>query len=401
MPFTLLDGLIDWSVWTLVVYFLVTTHLTLIPVTLYLHRCQAHRALELHPLVTHPFRFWLWLTTGMGTKEWVAVHRKHHAFVETEGDPHSPMVHGIRKVMLEGTELYQQAARDPEVLKRYGFGTPDDFMERHVYSHRYLGIGLYLLLAVALFGPIGITIWAFQMMWIPFIAAGVINGIGHYWGYRNYDEVADTSRNIVPWGLFIVGEELHNNHHAHGSSAKFSAKWWEFDLGWFYIRVLSLLGLAKVRKLAPKPIQVPGKSRLDMEAMRAIINARFQVMAEYSRKVMSRVVRDEVKVHGDSAARRILRRARRLLPRSDLLLNESHRRELAMALSQSERLRVVYDFKKRLGALWNQTASSQEQLLHAVQDWCRQAEATGIRALQDFAQRLRGYALMPPQAAGA
>ena len=390
-----LSGVINGSWWALLAYLLATTHITIVSVTLYLHRHQAHHAVDLHPLLAHFFRFWLWLTTGMKTREWVAVHRKHHATVETEADPHSPQIHGIRKLLLEGSELYRAAAADSELVQRYGFGTPDDWLEKNVYAKfPYLGVALYLLPAVVLFGPIGLTIWAVQMLWIPFLAAGVINGIGHYWGYRNY-EVKDASRNIFPWGILIGGEELHNNHHAHGSSARFAEKWWEFDIGWLYLRLLGLFRLARVKKLPPKTIQIPGKARLDMETMRAIIACRFQVMARYSREVLKRVHRDELKQTSDSTYRRIIRQARRLLRRDEALMDAKARRRLAAALSSSRDLKTVYEFKQRLQTLWTQTATTQEHLLKAVQDWCRQAEATGIKALQDFAHSLRSYALQP------
>ncbi len=394
-------GFLDWSIWTLLAYLLVTTHLTMVTVTLFLHRHQAHRAVDLHPLVTHPFRFWLWLSTGMSTREWVAVHRKHHAKVETVDDPHSPQIHGLRKLLLQGSELYREAAADKEILQRYGFGTPQDWLETRLYgAHPTLGLGLYFVVDVLLFGPIGITVWALQMMAIPFFAAGIINGLGHFWGYRNY-EVADASRNIFPWGILIGGEELHNNHHAHGSSARFSEKWWEFDVGWFYLRVLSVLGLAQVKKLPPKTVQVPGKVLLDTEAMRAIIATRFQVMARYSREVLKSVHRQEMKRSADSAYRRILARARRLLRREESMMDDRARHRLAVALSSSPDLKTVYEFKQRLQTLWTQTAATQEHLLKAVQDWCRQAEATGIKALEDFARSLRSYSLQEQGLVGA
>ena len=390
----LLTGMVQWTVWSVIGYLLVATQLTILGVTLYLHRHQAHRALDLHPAVSHFFRFWLWLTTGMNTREWVAVHRKHHARVETPEDPHSPVIHGIGKLLTQGTELYRAAAGDPGTVERYGFGTPDDWLERRVYSrHSLLGIGALLGIDVALFGVLGLTVWAVQMMWIPFFAAGVINGVGHYWGYRNY-EVPDASRNIVPWGLFIGGEELHNNHHTHPSSARFSDKWWELDLGWGVIRLLSALGLARVKKLPPRTVQVPGKTGPDLETMRAIVTARFQVMARYYRDVVRQVLREEGRL-ADATCRPLLRRARRLLRREEGRLDGSARKELEAVLTRSPALATVYDFRQRLRALWSQTASSQEQLVKSVQDWCRQAEASGVRALQEFARSLAGYALRP------
>lgn len=390
------DGLLDFSVLGYIVATLLMTHVTIASVTIFLHRHQAHRALELHPLVSHFFRFWLWLTTGMVTKQWVAVHRKHHAMCETEEDPHSPQIYGIRKVLWEGAELYRAEAAKPETLEKYGRGTPDDWLERNVYSRfTWLGVTLMLLIDLALFGIAGVSIWAVQMLWIPFWAAGVINGIGHWWGYRNF-ETADASTNIVPWGIVIGGEEMHNNHHAYPSSAKFSNKGWEFDIGWWYIRLLAFLGLARVRRVAPKPVLVPGKSRVDMDTVRAIIANRFQVMADYGRKVVVPVLREEYR-KADGSCHALYRRARRVLLRDEARLDEAARDRLKAVLDSSQALRTVYQYQRRLRELWNRTANSPDNLLQALQEWCRQAEATGIKALQDFAQSLRSYALQSPR----
>lgn len=389
------EGFLDLPAWGIVVFTLVSTHVTIAAVTIYLHRHQAHRALELHPVVAHFFRFWLWLTTAMNTREWVAVHRKHHAACETEDDPHSPQVAGIRKVLLEGSELYRAAAAKPEIVEKYGFGTPDDWLERNLYLRfRNYGVALLLVLDLALFGLIGLTVWAVQMLWIPVTAAGIINGVGHYWGYRNY-EVPDASRNIVPWGIIIGGEELHNNHHAHGSSAKLSSKWWEFDIGWLYIRLFSFVGLARVKKVAPKPVLSPHKDGIDLDTVRAVVNARFQVLSRYARDVVTRVYRDEVRRGRESGVRPSLRRARALLIREESLMDEQARARLQQVLSASERLQIVYDFKQRLQAIWKQSAATQEHLVQALQEWCRQAEATGIKALEDFARSIRRYTSQP------
>ncbi len=387
-------GLLDLSLWGYVVAALLMTHVTIAGVTIYLHRHQAHRALDLHPAVSHFLRFWLWLATGMVTREWVAVHRKHHARCETPEDPHSPQVLGIEKVLWEGSELYRAEAANSETLDRYTHGTPDDWMERHVYGpNPNRGILLMFLIDLLLFGLPGITIWAVQMVWIPFFAAGVINGIGHYWGYRNY-ETPDASTNIVPWGVIIGGEELHNNHHAFASSAKFSTKPWEFDVGWFYIRVLAALGLARVKKVPPKPVLVPGKVKVDVDTLSAIITNRLHVMANYASNVVQSVHQEELhKARG--AYRHVLKRARALLLREDSRLTDESRRRLQSVLNGSQALQTVYDFKQRLQAIWNQRSASQEKLLQALQEWCRQAEATGIRALAEFAHTLRSYSLQP------
>ena len=391
------SGLIDASLWEVVGYTLLTTHITIAAVTIYLHRHQAHRALDLHPAVAHFFRLWLWLTTGMVTRAWVAIHRKHHAKCETPEDPHSPQVLGLKKVLLEGAELYRAAARQPEILEKFGHGTPDDWLERHVYTpHSGKGILLTLAVDVLLFGPIGLTVWAVQMLWIPLFAAGVINGIGHYWGYRNY-ECADASTNIVPWGILIGGEELHNNHHTFASSAKLSSKWWEFDIGWMYIKLLSYLGLAKVKKVAPKPIIGPAKPAVDMDTLRALFTYRFQVMADYTRQVIARVNAEEL----DRAAgpeRSLLKRARRILAREESLMDETTRARLEEILARNPTLKTVYQFKVRLKAIWARSQESQEALLQQLQEWCQQAEATGIQALQEFAGRIRRYYPVPPPA---
>jgi stearoyl-CoA desaturase (delta-9 desaturase) len=376
----------------LVVATLLLTHITILGVTIFLHRAQAHRALELHPAVSHFFRFWLWLTTGMVTKEWTAIHRKHHAKCETEQDPHSPQILGIKKLLLEGAELYRAEAKNQETLRRYGHGTPDDWIERNLYSrYTFLGITLLFIINILLFGVAGITIGAIQMLWIPFWAAGVINGVGHYWGYRNY-EPKDASTNIAPWGIIIGGEELHNNHHAFPTSAKFSSKWWEFDLGWAYIRVLQALGLARVKKLAPTPQREPGKQVVDLDTLRAIVSNRFYVMADFGREVLLPVLREELR-KADNSSRQFLKRAKAVLVRDDTRLDEQERDRLRHALSASQRLRTVYEYRLKLQAIWGRTTASHEKLLAALQDWCLQAEASGIKALQDFAHTLRSYTL--------
>ncbi|MCC6207741.1 MAG: transposase [Gammaproteobacteria bacterium] len=393
----MMNGITGFSLWQSLLAALVLTHVTIAAVTIYLHRHQAHRALELHPLVSHFFRFWLWLTTGMVTKEWVAVHRKHHAKCETAEDPHSPQVRGIRKVLLEGAELYKTATADRETLVKYGHGTPNDWIERRLYTpHSVFGIGVMFLADVLLFGFAGVAVWGIQMLWIPLFAAGVINGIGHWWGYRNY-EVPDASTNIVPWGILIGGEELHNNHHTFASSARLSSKWWEFDIGWLYIRLLSLFRLARVRKLASRPRLDPHKSVADMDTLVAIISNRFQVMSRYGRDVLRRVYRDEMR-HAASTARPLLRKARRLLMRDESLIDEQSQRQLESILSDSQKLETVYRFKQRLQAIWRSSADSNEHLLQALQEWCRQAEASGINALQDFVRVLRSYSMQPAPA---
>ncbi|MEE8263674.1 MAG: transposase [Gammaproteobacteria bacterium] len=386
-------GLLPLPLWGYVAVILVLTQITAAAVTIFLHRHQAHRALDLHPLPSHFFRFWLWLTTGMITREWVAIHRKHHAFSDKVGDPHSPQIVGIRKVLFDGVDLYRSETRHAETIEKYGHGTPDDWWERNVYGRNNIGLALMLVIDLLLFGVVGITIWAVQMMWTPFFAAGVINGVGHWWGYRNY-EVADASRNIVPWGILIGGEELHNNHHAFVSSAKFSSKWWEFDIGWFYIRLQEMLGLARVKKVAPKPVMNTKKPGLDLDTVSAIVTNRFHVMAHYARDVVSSVYEEELN-KADDYYRHILKRARGLLTREESLLDAQAVHRLETLLQHSQALEVVYQFRLRLQALWMERTATRESLLQSLQEWCKQAEATGIKALQEFAQALRGYSMQP------
>lgn len=383
------DGLLSATVWEALLYLALATHITIASVTIFLHRHQAHKALELHPLVSHFFRLWLWLTTGMVTKQWVAIHRKHHAKCETPEDPHSPQIYGLKKVLLEGAELYRAEASHQETMDTYGIGTPDDWLERKVYSpHPYLGIALMLVIDVLLFGFLGIALWGVQMIWIPFWAAGVINGVGHYWGYRHY-EVPDASTNIFPVGILIGGEEFHNNHHTYPNSARLSSKWWEFDIGWFYIRTLERLRLARVTKVAPKVVLGPVRS-VDMDTLRALVRNRFQVMYRYRRMVIRRVVRDEL-ARADASYRQLIQRARKLLVREESLLDDKGRARLRQVLERNERLQLIYQFKQRLQDIWRQTSHSQEEMLAALQDWMKQARATGIAALEEFAEHLSRY----------
>jgi stearoyl-CoA desaturase (delta-9 desaturase) len=390
----ILNGLFDLSLSDIFILTLILTHTTIVSVTLFLHRQQAHRALEFHPMLSHFFRFWLWLTTGMVTREWVAIHRKHHAKCETQSDPHSPQTRGLSKVLWQGAELYQQEARNPETLERYGKGTPDDWLERHIYQrHNYSGVVLLLVLELILLGPAGLSVWAIQMIWIPFWAAGVINGIGHYWGYRNF-EIPNASTNILPWGIFIGGEELHNNHHAFASSAKLSNRWWEFDLGWFYIKLFVLFGLARVLKIAPKHAIVAERPQLDMDAIKALTVNRLQLLSDYRRKVLKPVFRDEIR-RADPPLRRLYRSAQRLVRLDSVLLSDTDLMRLKEVLDGNAALERVYQFKLKLQAIWEQQASSHEKRLEALSHWCAQAEASGIEALQEFVSILRSYGMAP------
>ena len=388
------DGLLNLSILEVVIYTLITTHITVLAVTLYLHRCQAHRALWLHPIVAHFFRFWLWIGTGMTTKEWAAVHRKHHADCETEEDPHSPQIQGLSKILWDQAGAYRVAAAKQDILDRYGSGTPDDWLEHNVYRHSYIGISLMLILNLALFGVIGITVWAVQMAWIPLVG-GVINGIGHYWGYRNF-ECPDAARNIVPWGILIGGEELHNNHHTYANSAKLSAKPWEFDVGWMWIRILSAVGLAKAHGTGPVAVQ--GEHRpLDKDTAVALINDRFNVMAKYAKTVIAPMVAEQQAAAGE-AGKHAFKRAKQLLRREDSLLDDDARERLN-SLFEVPELKTVYDMRMRLQKIWEQRTGDMESVVQALRDWCAEAEATGHAALQDFTRELRRYTMPQMQPA--
>jgi stearoyl-CoA desaturase (delta-9 desaturase) len=394
-------GLIDLPWWGYVVVTLALTHVTIAAVTIFLHRSQAHRALELHPIISHFFRFWLWLTTGMITKEWVAIHRKHHAKVETPDDPHSPQTRGIKTVFWRGTELYRAESKNLETIEKYGHGTPDDWVERNVYTRfGWHGVGLMLVVNLVLFGPIGATIWAVQMMWIPITAAGIINGFGHYWGYRNF-ACADASTNIVPWGIVIGGEELHNNHHAYGTSAKLSSQWYEFDIGWMYIRIFAALNLATVRKVAPRIRVDRSKSTPDLATLHAVITHRYAVATSYARTLKNACAAEFANLKSrstgeapakDSAEVPSARRVKRWLLADPATLSAPDRAKLGEALAKSKALATVYTMRQDLGALWERSTESSEQLLARLQDWCHRAEASGIAPLAQFSVQLKRYA---------
>src|SRR2546423_1540656 len=390
-----MHGVLHLAWWGYLVAILVLTQLTITSVTIFLHRCQAHRALDLHPIASHFFRFWLWLSTGMVTKEWTAIHRKHHAKVETADDPHSPQVKGLNRVLWGGVLLYVKESYNQQTLERYGHGTPDDWIERHLYTPRsFFGVFVLLALDLCAFGLVpGALAWLVQMAWIPFWAAGVINGVGHYFGYRNYDDVADASRNIVPWGILIGGEELHNNHHAYASSAKLSSKWYEFDIGWLYIRMLSALGLATVKKVAPKPRFAEPRA-VDFDTLHAVIPHRYDVLSRYAKSVKQTYAHEVERLRrwspGDAEVLGSLRRA--LLRGQTLAGAEAHK--VAEALKKSRALEITLAMRHELAALWDRSSASKEQLLRQLQDWCRRAEASGVAPLVAFSERLRSYAIV-------
>jgi len=396
----LFSALLDWaghgvlhaSIWQVVAFTLVVTHITIASVTIFLHRAQAHRALELHAIPSHFFRLWLWLTTGMVTKEFVAVHRKHHAKCETEEDPHSPQTRGIKALLLTGVELYRAESKIPETISKYGLGTPDDWLERNLYTrYSWQGVGVMLIIDLLLFGAIGLTVWAVQMLWIPVMATGIINGIGHYWGYRNF-EAADASTNVSPWGIVIGGEELHNNHHTYPTSAKFSVKPFEFDIGWGYIRAMELMGLAKVRKTAPQLKLGPIKPQADAKTLEAIIANRYEVMAKYAQELRAACAAelDRVKRQGSrSASLAELQTAKRWLHRDTEHVPSAVLPLLANAMNDSPKLAKLVAMREELRQLWTRTNVSADQLVTDLQAWCKKAESSGIAALEQFSLKLR------------
>ncbi|NVK40263.1 MAG: transposase [Oceanospirillaceae bacterium] len=376
----MLDGLFPLPWWGYVLVLLALTHGTIVSVTIFLHRAQAHRSLQLHPALSHLFRFWLWLTTGMITREWIAVHRKHHAHCDSDGDPHSPQLQGISRVFWQGAELYQQASKDQDSLQRFGKGAPDDWLERHLYSrHPSLGITLMLTIDLLCFGIVGLSIWALQMAWIPFFAAGVINGLGHWGGYRNF-ETADASRNLLPFAVLIGGEELHNNHHAAPASPRLSCRWYELDIGWCYIRLLAWLRLIRIREAGLLPRLAHGLSARTW-------SSRFHVLSLYGRQVVLPILQQECR-STNRTRRRLLKRTRWLLLREKRKMNEAQRRCLEHSLSLSKRLATAYEYQLRLRALWHQPGRSSDKLRHAVHDWCQDARRSGVEALAEFAEQL-------------
>ena len=395
-------GLLQASWWEVTLYTLAVTHITIICVTIFLHRAQAHRGLDIHPAVAHFFRAWLWLTTGMVTKEWVAIHRKHHARCEREGDPHSPMIYGINKVLFAGAELYRGESKNQDTISKFGHGTPDDWVERNVYS-RFSATGILITLAIdlILFGAVGLTVWAVQMAWIPFWAAGVVNGIGHFWGYRNFAS-PDTSTNVSPWGIIIGGEELHNNHHAYGSSAKFSSKWYEFDIGWCYICCLKVFGLVKIKKVAPrvKLENSSAESMVNLGTLQGVIAHRYEILARYS-GIMKKACSVELKrLRSQASDTRgltdqnavALAEATQWIGRGDETLSLAERERIDAALSQTQPLALLMQMRNDLTKLWDSSSATSDQLLQDLQAWCQRAQQSGIASLEEFALRLRRYA---------
>ena len=393
----LFDAALDWlahgllaaSWWQIVLYALVTTHITIASVTIYLHRHQAHRAMDLHALPSHFFRLWLWLGTGQVTKEWVSIHRKHHAKCETVDDPHSPQAYGIKKVFWQGAELYRAESKNKETMTKYGHGTPNDWIERNLYTrYSWQGVGLMMIINLALFGAAGLAVWAVQMAWIPVTAAGIINGIGHYWGYRNF-EAPDASTNISPWGIIIGGEELHNNHHTYPTSAKFSVKPYEFDIGWGYIRALEMIGLARVKKVPPKLQLGSIQPVADEKTLEALIAHRYEVMAGFARALRHAGNVEIQALKAKNADSSVLRKANRWLHRDDDKVPPAAKPQLAQARAEHPVLDKMVTMREELRQMWLSTSMSREQLTVDLQAWCHRAEESGITALNDFSKKLR------------
>ncbi len=385
----LAHGAWDIAWWQIVLFALAVTHVTMISVTVFLHRHQAHRALDLHPIASHFFRLWLWLTTGQVTKEWAAIHRKHHAKCEQADDPHSPHVYGIKKVLTQGAELYRVESKNLETMARYGHGTPDDWLERNLYTRfSWQGVGLMMIIDLYLFGAVGLAVWALQMAWTPIMAAGVINGAAHYWGYRNF-ETADAATNISPWGIIIAGEELHNNHHTYPTSAKLSVKPYEFDIGWMYIRMMQAVGLAKVKKTNPKLAFGDVRPVADEKTLEALISNRYEIMAGYA-KEMRRAFNEELDaMKARSADAKMLQVARRWLHRDAEKVPASAVSHLVQARAASPVLDKMVTMREELRQMWLNTSHSREHLAVELKDWCHRAEASGIAALEQFSMKLR------------
>lgn len=384
-------GFSGFSVWQILLYFVIMTQITIATVTIYLHRSCAHRAVDLHPALVHFFRFWVFLTTSMVPSHWVAVHRKHHVMCETEEDPHSPQILGIKKVLLEGVELYREAIT-PENVERYANDMPNDWFERNIYRPRSLnGCSFLLVINLLMFGPIGLTVWACQLLWIPVWAAGVINGLGHYLGYRNH-ECQGAAVNIVPWAFWIGGEELHNNHHTYPNSAKFSVKWWEFDIGWMYISILSFIGLAKVRSKGPVVHRDHTKISVDLDTVRGIVNDRFQVLTQFKNKVFKQVATDECLKLDNPKIKAMMKKAPKLLAREENQKTEQDREQIEKIFFTSERMKAVYLLHEDLKALWS-GHMNKEELLDAFVDWLERAERSGIESLRNFSDYLKAYTL--------
>ena len=394
---TILNAVVEWLAhgawnltwWQMILFTLAMTHVTMISVTVFLHRHQAHRALDLHPIASHFFRLWLWMTTGQVTKEWASIHRKHHAKCETAEDPHSPQIYGIKKVLTQGAELYRVESKNAETMAKYGHGTPDDWLERNLYSRfSWQGVGLLMIIDLMLFGIGGLAVWAMQMAWTPITAAGVVNGLGHFWGYRNF-EAPDASTNISPWGIIIAGEELHNNHHTYPTSAKLSVKPYEFDIGWMYISLMQMAGLAKVKKTPPRLAFGDIRPVADEKTLEALISNRYEIMAGYAKDMRLAFKAEVEAMKTRSADGAMLKAAKRWLHRDTDKVPAHAQVHLASARAASPALDKMVTMREELRQFWLNTSLSREHLAAELQAWCHRAEASGVAALEQFSLRLR------------
>jgi stearoyl-CoA desaturase (delta-9 desaturase) len=381
-------GLFELPLWGYFVVTFATIQVMFLGVTLYLHRDQSHGGLALHPVLRHVFRFWLWYSSGVVTREWVAVHRRHHVYADREGDPHSPVIFGLKRVVLEGYELYSAATRDAAIVRNYGKGTPDDWIERNLYSrHPNLGIVLFSLTALVLFGIPAIVMVVVHLSAQPLFAGGVVNGLGHAVGYRSF-EMPSTATNLVPWGVLLGGEELHNNHHAFPRSARFAVQRWEFDIGWFWICAFRAVGLARVGYVAPRPYLEHESRELDADTVHALFTNRMHVLREYARRVVLPVCRELARKEPRGAVPAM---TPKLLIRHPTLLAEEAHRALRDLLERYEVLRRVVEYREGLQHLWNDASANQARAVGQLREWCARAEASGIRALREFSLGLPAY----------
>jgi len=386
----LINGLIEFTWLEYVVYTLVVTHITIVCITLYLHRGVCHSAIEIRPVLAHFFRFWLWLTTSMRTADWVAIHRKHHAKVETIEDPHSPAFYGISTVFLQGADLYHEEKNNKETIDKYSQNCPTDWIEEKLYTGRNnLGILLLFIANIILFGVVGIIIWSIQMAWTPIFAAGGINGAGHYWGYRNFD-TNDDSTNMSPLALIIGGEELHNNHHAFPTAAKFSLKPWEFDIGWLYIKIFSLLGQVRVKRLATKTIISSPNNSLDSETGYALLKSKITVITNYTRNVLKPILYDETR-NAKNDIKKLLRQSKNTLARQPNRISNQDTTRLQEIFKECSSLQTVYHLRNQLYDILHARNTEHENFIETLNRWCEDAKSTGIDCLNDFSDSLKGY----------
>ncbi len=389
----LINGLIEFTWVEYIIYTLIVTQITIMAITLYLHRGICHSAIDIRAPLAHFFRFWLWFTTSMKTADWVAIHRKHHAKVETIDDPHSPIVHGINTVLFRGADLYAEEKANEETIKKYSHNCPNDWIEHKIYSGKSnLGILFLFILNILMFGVVGIIIWAIQMMWTPIFAAGGINGVGHYYGYRNFD-TADESTNMMPIAFFIGGEELHNNHHAYPTAAKFSYKPWEFDIGWLYIKIFSIIGLVKVKRLAPKTIVEETSKELDSETAYALLRSKILVITNYTKKVINPIMKKETKSASNELKKLIKKSKTSFLRQPDRISNQSIT-DLQMIFNENNSLSIVYNLKNKLHSILNSKYSKLDKFKDTINEWCLEAKSQGIDDLNDFSESLKGYKIV-------